>query len=199
MFLFGRKKETPEEKRERLDKIYVEMQQVCDQGKDKYDKLCTQVNNVLKNANKPLQCNVVRFTSEPYIFPKFKSYQCFFVDWEIWRHNDDIYIYRSEVEDYPEEYYGGDAPAIAKIPISSIQHFRVEGATYNETKISGGKVTQNRYTGRIKQTAIKSKTVEHDNRVIKMSIMENGIVKVLDFEYSAFDVLYALLPEKEYK
>lgn len=196
---FGRKKETPEEKQARLDRIHAEMQQFCDQGKDKYDKICSQVEDVLKNANKPSECNVVRFASEPFIFPKLKSFQCFFVDWEIWKDNDTLYIYRSEVEDYPEEYYGADAPAIAIIPISSIQHFRVEGSTYTETKISGGKVTQNRYTGRIKQTAIKSKTIEQDNRVIKMSIMVNGVVKVLDFEYSSFDVLCALLPDKEHK
>ena len=199
MFLFGRKKETPEEKQARLSKIYAEMQQVCDQGKDKYDKLCSQVDRVLETANKPAECNVIRLASEPYFFPKLKSFQCFFVDWEIWKNNDSIYIYRSEVEDYPEEYYGGDAPAIAQIPIADIQHFRVEGSTYTESKISGGKVTQDRYTGRIKQTAIKSKTIEHDNRVIRMSVFVNGIVKTVDFEYSAYDILCALLPEKEHK
>lgn len=199
MFLFGRKKETPEEKKERLDRIHAEMQQACNQGKDKYDKLCFQVKNVLENANKPLECNVIRFAAEPYIFPKLKSYQCFFVDWEIWRNNDIIYIYRSEVEDYPEEYYGGDAPAIAQIPVSNIQYFRVEGITYTESKISGGIITQNRRTGKISQTPIKSTTVQHDNRIIKMSILVNGVVKMLEFEYSAFDVLCALLPEKEHK
>lgn len=199
MFLFGKKKETPEEKQERLNKIYAEMQQACNQGKDKYDKLRYQVQSMLENANKPQVCNVVRFAVEPYVFPQLKSYQCFFVDWEIWRDNDIIYIYRSEVEDYPEEYYGGNAPAIAKIPVSSIQDFRVEGSTYVETQISGGKITQNRYTGIIKQTPIKSKTREHDNRIIKVSVDVNGIVKTLDFEYSSFDVLRALLPEKEHK
>lgn len=199
MFLFGRKKETPEEKQERLNRIHAEMQQYCDQGKDKFEKLCSQVEYVLKKANKPLECNTVRFASEPFIFPKLKSYQCFFVDWEIWRENDIIYIYRSEVEDYPEEYYGGDAPAIAQILVSNIQYFRVEGSTYTESKISGGKITQNRYTGRIKQTPIKSKTVEHDNRKIKMSIVVNGVVKILEFEYSAYDVLCALLPDKEHR
>lgn len=36
---FGKKKETPEEKEARLNRIHAEMQQICDQGKDKYDKL----------------------------------------------------------------------------------------------------------------------------------------------------------------
>lgn len=199
MFLFGRKKETPEEKKERLSKIYAEMQQVCDEGKEKYDKLCSQVENVLAVANKPVECNVIRFADEPYFFPKLKSYQCFFVDWEIWRNNDVIYIYRSKVEDYPEEYYEGNAPAIAQIPVSAIQHYRVEGTTYTESKISGGKITQNRYTGKIRQTAIKSKTIEHDSRIIRMSVLVNGVVKAVDFEYSAFDVLCSLIPEKEHR
>lgn len=199
MFLFGKKKETPEEKQARLNKVYAEMQQICDQGKDKYEKICNQVATVLNAANKPAECNVIRFASEPYIFPKLKSYQCFFVDWEIWKHNDMLYIYRAEVEDYPEDYYGGDAPAIAKIPVSDIQHFRVEGSTYTESKITGGKVTQNRRTGRIHQTALKSTTVQHDNRIIKVSVLVNGVVKTLDLEYSAFDVLCALIPEKEHK
>lgn len=199
MFLFGRKKETPEEKKERLSKIYAEMQQVCDEGKEKYDKLCSQVENVLAVANKPVECNVIRFADEPYFFPKLKSYQCFFVDWEIWRNNDVIYIYRSKVEDYPEEYYDGNAPAIAQIPVSAIQHYRVEGTTYTESKISGGKITQNRYTGKIRQTAIKSKTIEHDSRIIRMSVLVNGVVKAVDFEYSAFDVLCSLIPEKEHR
>lgn len=195
---FGKKKETPAEKEERLRRIHAEMQQICDQGKDKYDRLCDQVQKVLDGANKPNECNIVRFAGEPYLFPQLKSYQ-YYTDWEIWRDNDTLYIYCKEVEDYPEQYYGGDAPAIAKIAISTIQHFRVEGTTYAETKISGGKVTQNRYTGRIKQTALKSKTIQHDSRIIKMSVNVNGVIKVLDFEYSAFDILCALIPEKEHQ
>lgn len=195
---WGRKKETPEEKEARLARIHAEMQQICDQGKDKYDAICAQVADILNDANKPEECNLIRFAAEPYLFPQLKSFQ-YYTDWEIWRSDDSLYIYCAEVEDYPEQYFGGDAPAIAKIPVSSIQHFRVEGSTYTESKISGGKVTQNRYTGRIKQTALKSKTIQHDNRVIKMSVLANGIVKVLDFEYSAFDILCALIPEKEHK
>lgn len=197
--IFGRKKkETQEEKEERLRKVYAEMQQICDQGKDKYDELCSKVQEVLNTANKPSECNIVRFASEPYLFPQLKSYQ-YYTDWEIWRNNEAIYLYCAEVEDYPQEYYGGDAPAIAQIPIASIRRFRVEGSTYTESKISGGRVTQNRYTGRIKQSSLKSTTIQHDNRIVKMSVVVNGVVKILDFEYSAFDILCALLPEKEHE
>lgn len=198
MFFGKKKKETPEEKEERLRRIHAEMQQICDQGKDKYDKLCRQVHTVLETAKKPSECNTVRFAEQPYLFPQLKSYQ-YYTDWEIWRNEDTIYLYCAEVEDYPEQYYGGDAPAIAQIPIAAIQHFRVEGSTYTESKISGGKVTQNRYTGRIKQTALKSSTIQHDTRIIKMCVLVNGVVKTLDFEYSAFDIFCALIPEKEHK
>ena len=132
-------------------------------------------------------------------FQIYKAINTFLLTGKYGKTKIPLYIYRSEVEDYPQEYYGGDAPAIAKIPISNIQHFRVEGSTYTESKISGGKITQDRYTGRIKQTAIKTKTVQHDNRIVRMSVLVNGLVKILDFEYSAFDVLCALLPDKEHK
>lgn len=196
--LFGKKKETPEEKQKRLDRIYAEMNAYCNQGKDKYDKLCAKVNTILASANKPDECNVVQFASDPYLFPQLESYQYFFVDWEIWRNNEVLYVYRAEVENYPEEYVNADAPIIAQIPISEIQHFRVEGMTYAETKITGGKVSQNRYSGKIKQTPIKSKTVQHDTRIVRVSVVVNGVVKKLDFTYDAFDVMCALIPEKEH-
>lgn len=81
---FGKKKETPEEKEARLNRIHAEMQQICDQGKDKYDKLCAQVQAVLETANKPSECNLIRFAEAPYLFPQLKSYQ-YFTDWEVWR------------------------------------------------------------------------------------------------------------------
>ena len=196
MLWFNKKKETPEEKQARLDRIHAEMQQACDQGKDKYNTLCAKVEDVLRYANKPQVTNTVRFASAPYIFPKLKNYQCLFVDWEIWRHNENIYIYCSEVEDYPAEYFGGDAPAIAQIPVAQIQYFRIDGKTYTETKISGGKITQNKHTKEIKQTAIKVNTIQHDNRIVRMSLLVDGVVKTLDFEYSSFDVLTSLLSEK---
>lgn len=195
---FKRNKETPEEKAARLDRIHAEMEQFCNQGKDKYDKLVSDVQRVLATANKPAECNTIRFADSPYLFPKLKSFQ-YYADWEIWRTGDTLYLYCAEVEDYPEEYFGGNAPAIAEIPLNSITHFRVEGTTYAETKISGGKVTQSRYTGRVKQTALKSKTVQHDTRIVKMSIIHNGVVKSLEFDYAAFDIFCALIPEKEHR
>lgn len=195
---FKRNKKTPEEKAARLDRIHAEMEQFCNQGKDKYDRLVAEVQQVLNSANKPPECNTIRFVNVPYLFPKLKSFQ-YDTDWEVWKNNDILYLYRAEVEDYPEEYYGRDAPAIAAIPIDSIQQFRVEGSTYVETKISGGKVTQSRYTGRIKQTALKSKTIQHDSRIVKMSVLVNGVVKFLEFDYSALDILCVLIPDKEHK
>lgn len=196
--MFFKKKETAEEKAARLNRLHAEMEQFCNQGKGKYDRLIAEVQQVLRSANKPNECNTIRFADTPYLFPKLKSYQ-YYTDWEIWRSGNAVYLYCAEVEDYPEEYYGGDAPAIAAISIDSIQYFRVEGSTYAETTITGGKVTQNRYTGKIKQTELKSKTIYHDTRIVKMAVLVNGVVKFLDFEYSAFDILCALIPEKEHK
>lgn len=196
--MFFKKKETAEEKAARLDRIHAEMEQFCNQGKDKYDRLVAEVRDVLDTANKPAECNTIRFVDTPYLFPTLKSFQ-YDTDWEIWRNGNTLYLYCAEVEEHPEEYLGGDAPMIAAIPIDSIQRFRVEGSTYAETKISGGKVTQSRYTGKIRQTELKSKTVYHDTRIVKMSVLVNGAVKFLDFGYPAFDVLCALIPEKEHQ
>ena len=192
---FKRNKETPAEKAARLDRLHAEMEQYCNQGKDKYERLVAEVQRVLSAANKPEECNTVHFVDAPYLFPKLKSFQ-YDTDWEIWKNGEMMYLYRAEVEDYPEEYFGGDAPAIAAVPVESIQFFRIEGAQYAETKISGGKVTQSRYTGRVKQTAIKSKTVQHDTRKVIMGVSQNGVVKLLEFEYGAYDILCALIPEK---
>ena len=196
LFGFGKKKETPEEKAERLRKAYEGMQREISGGVDKYNKLCQEVGEVLASAGKPSRCNTVRFATMPYLFPKLKSYQVF-TDWEIWRKDDTLYVYCPAVEDYPESYYDGDAPAIAKIEVSDIVHFKIEGGVYSETKVSGGRVKQDRYTGKITQEAIRSKTVQHDDRVVRMSVMVDGIVEQLDFEYPAFDVFCALIPEKE--
>lgn len=194
--LFGRKKESSEEKEARLRQAKAEMQAFLDEGKQQYDEICEKTRTVLASAGKPMICSTVRFTSKPYFFPDLNSYQVFFTDWEVWIYGNNLYIYRSEVTDYPENYAEADAPAIVQIPLSEIRYFRVEGVLTSEIKVSGGKVSQNRYTGRIHQTAIKTKTEQHDNRVVRMCVMHKGTIKNVDFEYSAYDVLGALLPDK---
>lgn len=197
--MFFKKRETPEEKAARLDRLHAEMEQLCHQGQDKYDQLVAEAQQVLRSASKPAECSTIRFANAPYLFPKLKSFQYYDTDWEIWKSNDTLYLYCAEVEDYPEGYCGKGAPLIAAIPTVAIQQFRVDGAMYSETKISGGKVTQSRYTGKVRQTALQSKTILHDTRSVKMSVLVNGAVKLLELEYAAFDVLCALIPEKERK
>lgn len=194
--LFGRKKESATERDERLRQARKEMQSLMNEGKHEYDAICTRTNAILLMAGKPKVCNTIRFASEPYCFPDLLSYQLYFVDWEIWVYHNVLYIYRSEITDYTENYADADAPAIAQIPISDIKSIRVEGSITSETKITGGKVSQNRYTGRVSQTKIKSKTEQHDNRVVRMCIEKQGTLKTVDFEYSSYDVLSILLPEK---
>ena len=67
--LFRKKKETPEEKVARLDTLHAEMEQFCNQGKDKYDKLVAEVQQVLNTADKPVECNTIRFADAPHLFP----------------------------------------------------------------------------------------------------------------------------------
>lgn len=198
MMLFKSRKEKQAEKAERIQKMHKELEQLTNQGKDKYDIICSVVQKELESANKPAACNTVKFKEESYLFSHIPGYLYVYDEWEIWKTNDKIYFYRSEIPGYPEEYLGADAPAIGSISIDQIIHFRIEGSTYTESKISGGKVTQDRQTGRIKQTAIKSTTVHHDDRYVKLSVSVNGVVKSLAFEYPAYDVFCHLIPDKEH-
>lgn len=63
--------------------------------------------------------------------------------------------------------------------------------------MSGGVVKQDKRTGKVSQSALKSETVERDKRVVKLSVLKNGIVKKLVFSKEAYDVFLALIPEKE--
>ena len=85
---------------------------------------------------------------------------------------------------------------LLSIPISDIQYFQMEGDVFHETKITGGQVTQNQRTGKIKQTPLQAKTVNRDTRHVRVTAQKNGIIKYIDFDQEAYDVLYLLIPEK---
>ena len=161
-----------------------------------YARLCQFAAETIKTANKPNVCNTVRLMNEPFLFQKMKSYQ-YFTDWEIWRNNDKLYLYKAEVENYPENCFDGEAPAIGVISTDDIQYFAVEGSVKSETVVSGGVVKQDKRTGKVSQTALKSKAIERDERSVKMSLVIDGIVQKLYFDKDSYDVLLALIPEKE--
>lgn len=163
---------------------------------NEYAQLCQYAAEILKKANKPHVCNTVRLINEPFLFPKMKTYQ-YFTDWEIWRDNDKLYLYKAEVENYPENCFDGEAPAIGVVATDDIQYFALDGSVKAETVVSGGVVKQDKRTGKVSQTALKSKTIEKDERSVKMSLVIDGIVKKLCFDKESYDVLLALIPEKE--
>lgn len=191
MFWFGKKKQKSELI---VHKYREERDARLKQENKEYDDICAKVKQVLSNAKKPVECNIVEFADAPFIFPFLKSYQ-YFTEWEIWRTDDVLYIYKSEVENYPDNY---DAPCIAAIRVEDIQYFRCEGDVYIESKTSGGRITQNKHTGKISQTPIITKTINHDTRVVKLTVQRNGIIKHLLFKNDAYDVLFSLMPEKDY-
>lgn len=166
------------------------------EANDLYYKLCSKVANTLQDANKPNRCNKVCFADSPFIFPELKSYQ-YYTEWEIWRDNDFIYLYNAQVENFPEDCTVGEAPVIGCITLKDIQYFSMDGQVTTETIVSGGVVKQDKKTGKVSQSALKTKTVERDKRVVKLSVLENGIVKKLVFTKEAYDVFLALIPEKE--
>lgn len=191
--LFGKKKSS--EAYNRMVEETKRMQAQTANEEKKYDDICRKVSEILSTSNKPSECNVVEFTDAPYIFPFLKSYQ-YYTQWEIWRNSDKIYIYCSEVENYPTNY---DAPCIGIINVEDIQYFKSEGNFYTESKINGGTIKQDKRTGKISQTPIKSKTLTHDTRIVKLVINQNGVIKNLSFKKDAYDILFSLIPEKDYE
>lgn len=161
-----------------------------------YRQLCQKAENLLKTSNKPEECNTVCFIDSPFLFPEMKSYQ-YYTEWEVWRNGDTVFFYNASVENYPENCFEGEAPAIESIDVKDIQYFAMEGNIISETVVSGGVVKQDKRTGKVSQSALKSETVERDKRVVKLSVLKNGIVKKLVFGKEAYDVFIALIPEKE--
>lgn len=163
---------------------------------EEYKKICCRVTEILKIAEKPSRCNIVKFIDSPFLFPNMVSYQ-YMGDWEVWRTNDLLYLYQAEVEMYPANS-SMDAPEICSIIIENIQYFKLEGSVETNTYVTGGKVTQNKRTGKVSQTALKNKTVKSDSRYVKMSVVIDGLVKTLAFNKESYDIFLLLIPEKEY-
>lgn len=161
-----------------------------------FHELCSRATEILQEANRPSECNKISFLELPFLFPDLKSYQ-YFAKWDIWRTDDLLYFYNEHVENYPENCTVGEAPLIASIMIKDIQYFAMEGSISSETIVSGGVVKQDQKTGKVSQTALKTKTVERDKREVKLSVLKNGIVKKLILTKESYDVLLALIPEKE--
>ena len=158
----------------------------------------------LSTAKKPEKCNVV--TSRVFgaeFFEGLEDYQWNLKDWEIWRSGEQLYLYNEAVDGYPDYekfglYIGDPAPMLLEIAISDIQYFKIEGDIYSETKITGGKVTQNRRTGKISQTPLQAKTVNKDTRYVRVTAKKKGLVQHIDFTQDSYDVFFSLIPEKEY-
>lgn len=171
---------------------------------EEYDRVCAEVEKGLLSAKKPVECNVV--TSHVFgadSFPGLKDYQWSFKDWEIWRTGDHLYLYSPTVNGHPDYekfglFIGEPAPMLLSISVPDIQYFKMEGDVFHETKISGGKVTQNQRTGKVKQTPLQAKTVNRDTRYVRVTAQKNGIIKYIDFGQEAYDVLFLLIPEKEF-
>lgn len=114
-----------------------------------------------------------------------------------------MYLYSPAVDGYPDYeefglYIGDPAPMLLSISISDIQYFKMDGDTYHETKITGGQVTQNRRTGRVSQMPLQSKTVNRDTRHVCVTTRKDGVIQRMDFQQDAYDILFSLIPEKEY-
>ena len=162
-----------------------------------YEKICNRVAQTLENAEKPERCNTVRFTDKPFLFSKMKSFQ-YMAKWQIWRFNETLYLYQEAVEMYPVIGLFKNAPEIGTVAVNDIQYFKAEGEVETNTYVVGGKVTQDKKTEKVSQTALKNKTVTNDTRVVKMSVVVDGIVETLKFNKESYDVFLLLIPEKEY-
>lgn len=119
------------------------------------------------------------------------------MDWQIWREGNKLYLYADRIMGFPK--YNTNSPYLTKIELSEIMYFKTEGSVTNEVRVSGGTVRQDRNTGRVTQSAIRTQNVSKDNRktVIKLNI--DGVVCEISSNYDAYDVLFSLMPEKEFE
>ena len=103
-----------------------------------------------------------------------------------------------------------------EIPISNISFFRQEGDFYNETDVSGGGGGGSSIGGAVvggllaggagavigsrkEVDPIHSKTIIHDTRKIVLYYTDLvGTAQTMDFQFDAYKVFMALIPEKEY-
>lgn len=199
--LLGGKK-SKEERRAAAEQASREFAEKEARFQAEYGRICAEVEKKLLSAKKPEECNVVTSrVSGADFFDGLKDFQWNLKDWEIWRTGDHLYLYSSAVDGYPDYekfglYIGDPAPMLLSIPISDIQYFQMEGDVFHEAKITGGQVTQNQRTGKIKQTPLQTKTVNRDTRHVRVTAQKNGIIKYIDFCQEAYDVLYLLIPEK---
>ena len=162
--------------------------------KKEYEEVCKRCEEVLKT--KPEHCNTVTITDSTPLLKQFESYQ-YHLKWSTWKHDETLHFYVPRLTNYYSAPFK-EAPYAFSINIDDIQYFRQEGEKTSEIKISGGKIKQDKKTGKISQTPIKSQTVEHDERRTVLTITKDSVVMKINFTHGAYDVFFALIPEKEF-
>lgn len=171
------------------------MREASQLSKKAYETACNKCNEILKNANMPARCNKINIWSKIDFLDDLEAFQ-YLTEWNIWRNGNKIYFYLPEVECYPT--VDKEAPFAFFIDVDDIQYFKEEGSIKSELKISGGTIKQDKRTGKISQTPISSKTIERDNRSVVLTLNKDSIISKIEFSYAAYDVLFALIPEKAY-
>lgn len=171
------------------------MREMNQRNKKAYEQAYNKCEEILKDANKPTRCNKVKIVDKTNFLYELEVFQ-YLIEWNVWRNKNRIYFYSPEVECYPTA--DKDAPFAFFIDVEDIQYFKEEGSIQTELKISGGTINQDKRTGKISQTPISSKTIEHDNRSVILTLNKNSIISKIEFSYASYDVLFALIPEKEY-
>ena len=109
-----------------------------------YEEACKRCEEVLKS--KPERCNTVTITDSTPLLNRFESYQ-YHLKWNVWKHDETLHFYVPRLISYPAPFK--EAPYTFSINIDDIQYFRQEGEKTSEIKISGGKIKQDKKTGKI--------------------------------------------------
>ena len=116
---------------------------------------------------------------------------------------------------YPTNVKSDDDFSIIKINLDDIEYFTVEGEKYYEQKITGGGSTGIQYGGAAlgyliagdagmvlggqrKVNDIKSSTVKHDNRKVKLSYFVNKKRCALYFMLTDLEFFQDNMPDKDY-
>ncbi|ABR48985.1 hypothetical protein Amet_2835 [Alkaliphilus metalliredigens QYMF] len=198
--------------------MYIKREEVNKENEEKeeaYEELWRKYIDIKTKINIPNNANKVQYLKGTLDNLPRNNITC------IWVEEDNLCFFPAKPPEpisNDREYLRKQVQKIKqfKIPIDKIEYYKTKGEIVRENKISGGGGGGYSIKGAVagallaggagaiigsrkKNEAIKSEMIEHDNREMLMSYIDNtNSRRSVYFEYSDFETLKELLPEKEY-
>lgn len=132
-----------------------------EKSNEEFEKICFKCKELLSEGNKPDECNEIHIVSDEALLSELSD-GLYKRTWEIWRNNDNIYLYVEKIIGYPS--FRHNSPYGTKLPVSQIKYFKQEVTTRNEVRVTGGTVRQDKKTGKVTQTPIKTQNINYEEK-----------------------------------